>query len=426
MTKQKSFSILGMVFLISLSIWGVIACEASGSGGGSGGGSSPIAVTGIVADPTSLELDVGGTKELTAWVTPTNATNQALKWSTSAADKAFATVDEKNGTVTAVAVGTATITVTSDADPLMTATCVVKVVPPLLTEAIINVPEDLSGYITAYSLGGTEDNPVTIEFGGKIVTADLNLVRDAVGVAEPATYVIWDLSGVPAPLTAAAIGGAFYTGEGYTPSENRAKIKGVVLPDGLTDIGDHAFHACTNLTSIKFPDTIETIGGYALYGCTGLTSIDFPANLVSVGESAFDGCTGISSITLPASFTIIGGYAFNGCTALANISFPASLTTINNHAFDSCTGLLAITLPDSPITIAAVAFDDCDNLQTVVFEGDDVEINSDNSFPVGAEEDDIGLKAAYEAADDAGGAGTYTRSETGNADGSWSKQVASE
>jgi hypothetical protein len=388
-----------MVFLISLSIWGVIACEASGAGDSSGGGSTTVAVTGVEVEPT-LTLYYDGMKTaLSAKVTPDTASNKTVTWKSS--DETIAKVNPDSGMVTPEAVGgPATITVTSAADSTKTATCEVTVLPPLLTAEIIEVDEDLSKYITDYCLGGEVSTPKLIRFSGKIVTDNLNAVREAVNTA--GTYVIWDLSKANPLLTAAAIGGAFYTVGEYTPTANRDKIKGVVLPDGLTDIGDRAFHACTNLTSIGFPDSIETIGGYALYGCTGLTSIDFPANLVSVGESAFDGCTGLADITLPEGFITIGIWAFNGCAAITNISFPASLTAIGANAFAGCT-----------------------ILQTVEFKGAGVTIEYDNSFPYSTD-GGTGLKTAYEAAETAGKTGTYTRSETGNAAGSWSKQVASE
>ncbi|WP_288583951.1 Ig-like domain-containing protein [uncultured Treponema sp.] len=81
-----------------------------------------VSVTGVSLDKTSAELDVGGTLTLTAIVAPTNATNQNVSWSSS--DVKVATVE--NGTVTAVAVGTADITVKT-ADGGKEATCTITV-----------------------------------------------------------------------------------------------------------------------------------------------------------------------------------------------------------------------------------------------------------------------------------------------------------
>ena len=78
-------------------------------------------VSGVALDKTSAELQVGKTLTLTATVTPDNATDKAVAWTSS--NVAVATVDA-NGVVTAKAEGTATITATAGGK---TATCTVTV-----------------------------------------------------------------------------------------------------------------------------------------------------------------------------------------------------------------------------------------------------------------------------------------------------------
>ncbi len=65
-----------------------------------------VAVAVVTLDKDKAELKVGGTLELKATVSPDNATDKTVTWSTSA--EAVATVE--NGKVTAVSAGTATIT----------------------------------------------------------------------------------------------------------------------------------------------------------------------------------------------------------------------------------------------------------------------------------------------------------------------------
>ena len=81
-----------------------------------------IAVTGVALDQSSITLIEEESYELGADVYPETATNKAVTWTTSNAD--VATVE--NGVVTAVAEGTATITVTT-VDGEFTATCAVTV-----------------------------------------------------------------------------------------------------------------------------------------------------------------------------------------------------------------------------------------------------------------------------------------------------------
>jgi hypothetical protein len=69
-----------------------------------------IAATGVEVTPATASLVVGATQQLSGAVQPTDATNKAITWTTSA--PSIATVSS-TGLVTAVAAGTATITATT-------------------------------------------------------------------------------------------------------------------------------------------------------------------------------------------------------------------------------------------------------------------------------------------------------------------------
>ena len=84
-----------------------------------------VPVTGVTLNQTAVTLDIDQSITLTAAVAPENATNKAVTWASDKTD--VATVDS-NGKVTAVAAGTANITVTT-ADGGKTATCAVTVNP---------------------------------------------------------------------------------------------------------------------------------------------------------------------------------------------------------------------------------------------------------------------------------------------------------
>lgn len=82
---------------------------------------NPVAVTDVTLDVATAELKIGETKKIAATVAPENATSKNVTWTTS--DEKVATVAE-DGTVTAVAPGTATITATAGDK---TATCEITV-----------------------------------------------------------------------------------------------------------------------------------------------------------------------------------------------------------------------------------------------------------------------------------------------------------
>ncbi len=139
----------------------------------------------------------------------------------------------------------------------------------------------------------------------------------------------------------------------------------LVIPEGVTSIGDYAFYNCKGLTGITIPDSVTSIGWCAFNGCTGLTSITIPDSVTSIGSSAFDGCTGLTSITIPDSVTSIGSYAFKGCTGLTSVSIPNSVTSIGMSAFYGCTRLTSITIPDSVTSIGNRAFYCCTGLTSI-------------------------------------------------------------
>ena len=95
-----------------------------GGGGGGGGGFSPIVkVSDINVTPTELTLTVGEKYQIAATVSPSNAANKKVFWTSD--NEEVATVDE-DGRVTALAVGNATITATTE-DGGKKATCMLIV-----------------------------------------------------------------------------------------------------------------------------------------------------------------------------------------------------------------------------------------------------------------------------------------------------------
>jgi len=99
--------------------------------------SSTVPVIDVAVNPESGILQVGETLALAPVFTPENASNQNVTWSSD--NTAVATIDE-NGTVTAVAAGTANITVTTE-DGGKTATCAVTVTEPVAAGYTVSVSE---------------------------------------------------------------------------------------------------------------------------------------------------------------------------------------------------------------------------------------------------------------------------------------------
>ncbi|MBQ1531313.1 MAG: Ig-like domain-containing protein [Solobacterium sp.] len=93
-----------------------------------------VSVTGVVLSEHALTLETGGSGQLTAYVTPEDASNKKVYWTS--ADPSVATVDEQ-GNIRAVGVGQTTITVATD-DGGYTDTCTVTVTSALPAEPVIS------------------------------------------------------------------------------------------------------------------------------------------------------------------------------------------------------------------------------------------------------------------------------------------------
>ncbi len=142
-------------------------------------------------------------------------------------------------------------------------------------------------------------------------------------------------------------------------------LASITIPDGVTSIGYRAFHECKSLTSITIPDGVTSIGNDAFFGCKSLTSITIPDGVTSIAGRAFYGCESLTSITIPDGVTSIGYRAFHECKSLTSITIPDSVTSIGNYAFDGCESLTSITIPDGVTSIGYDAFYGCKSLMSI-------------------------------------------------------------
>ena len=150
-----------------------------------------VAVTGVSLNPTSLTLTVGSSETLSASVSPDNATDKTVTWTTN--KSSVATVSD--GKVTAVAEGSATITVTTN-DGNKTATCTVTVTPKYtvtlnagsgsvtnttLTEVTLPTPTldcgdwEFAGWATSAVATETSSKPATLLTGTYKPTSNITL-----------------------------------------------------------------------------------------------------------------------------------------------------------------------------------------------------------------------------------------------------------
>jgi len=146
-----------------------------------------VSVTGVTLSKTSLELTEGESETLSATVSPDNATDKTVSWSSS--DNAVATVAD--GKVTAVKPGTATITVTTK-DGQKTTTCSVTVKAKIInvtgvslsqTSAELKTGESITLTATVNPDNATDKSVSWESSNTKVATVDGGVVK-AVAVGE--------------------------------------------------------------------------------------------------------------------------------------------------------------------------------------------------------------------------------------------------
>lgn len=153
-------------------------------------------------------------------------------------------------------------------------------------------------------------------------------------------------------------------------------IKTLIVSNGVTHIGTHAFYNCKSLKSVSLPNSLVTIGNYAFHSCSSIESIIIPNRVTKIGAVAFCGCTNLKTIKLSEKLTEIGSSAFTECKSIKNIDLPSGIKTINQQTFQYCTKLESILLPEGLLSIDEFSFMGCSSLKLLTLPNSLVTINT--------------------------------------------------
>ena len=169
------------------------------------------------------------------------------------------------------------------------------------------------------------------------------------------------------------ISNAYY---GVSNAFRNAPYKRMIVPEGVTVIGNQAFCDCEKLTSVSLPESLEKIDRSAFRNCKSLACVTIPNRVTSIGSYAFAYCTGLTSVTIPDSVTSIGDFAFGNCKRLKSVTIPDNVTSIGWGMFEDCTFLMSVTIPDSVTSIGSYAFAHCTGLTSVTIPNSVTSIDS--------------------------------------------------
>ena len=135
----------------------------------------------------------------------------------------------------------------------------------------------------------------------------------------------------------------------------------VVIPNGVTSVGEGAFSGCSNLTSVTIDSNSISYGVFK--NCTVLNSINIGSSTTTINDFMFADCTSLTSVTIPDSVTNIGDYAFSSCTGLTSCTIGSGVKSIGDCAFYCCSDLASITVnattPPTMVYSAFIGTNDC-------------------------------------------------------------------
>ena len=313
----------------------------------------------ITLSDHSITMNIGDEHQLTAEISPSNATNKKLVWRSS--NTSVATVSD--GKVIAIGEGTTDIIVGTE-NRRNWDECTVTVMVPKIKFADDHAKSwCVDHFDTNYDFEISYDEAAAVQdlknfrFDENITTFDEFQYFINVTSIPDKYFAGHGLESIILPKSIKSIGEkAFY---------QCSKLTKIGFSEGLKSIGEKAFYQCSKLTKIEFSEGLETIGEDAFSYCTGLTEVDFSEGLETIGEDAFSYCTGLTEVEFPKSLKTIGQGAFFHCEGLTKVEFSEGLETIGIGAFSCCEVLTRVELPKSLKTIGVNAFGSCMDLTRV-------------------------------------------------------------
>lgn len=158
------------------------------------------------------------------------------------------------------------------------------------------------------------------------------------------------------------------------------EVKDLVIPDGVTSIGDQ-FYTC-QFTSITIPNSVTKVANDAFKGSKNtletltydtdslgdsfkyfsMKEVNIGNSVTQIAKNAFYGCSNLQSVTIPNSVKKISNYAFYNCKNLQSVILSDSLTSIGYYAFYNCSKIKSLEIFISVAKIDSKAFANCSNI----------------------------------------------------------------
>lgn len=182
---------------------------------------------------------------------------------------------------------------------------------------------------------------------------------------------------------------------GYHAFHRFESVTSVSLPDGLQSIGVNGFSYCISLETLTIPSSVEMVEGAfpamqkltafsiennasdflavkdgVLYNKDETTLLAYPAGkedtsyeiastVTKIGKAAFQDNDHITQVTIPDGVKELGENTFFRCDALTSLTIPSSIVDIPKNMCSNCKALNQVTLSEGIKTIGEEAFKAC-------------------------------------------------------------------
>lgn len=123
-----------------------------------------------------------------------------------------------------------------------------------------------------------------------------------------------------------------------------SRIDSIILPDGLSAIGDAAFYICPNLRYVRLPDGIKQIPAYCFWKDTALYAINIPDGVERFEKGSFTNA-GLREITIPQSVQVIGDVALSMDSLQRIVSMPTTPPACGAYAFSTSSYSIPVEVP---------------------------------------------------------------------------------
>ena len=160
-----------------------------------------------------------------------------------------------------------------------------------------------------------------------------------------------------------------------------SKLECVEIPEGTVEIGEEG---CIALEKILLPDGLSTIGNHAFSSCEALQEILLPDGLSKIGDGAFFGCSALKEVSLSPELMVLDSYAFLSCDSLEEVTIRGDIRDVGYSVFSNCP-VHVIRIEEGTTVVSSAVFDDCVELKKVYLPASLQQFNIDSWNPLFAD-----------------------------------------